>query len=453
MDYIRQNNPLSGISGPFIVNLELTGACPNDCIHCYNFWRHGKGLDEAGSFSSLSLADSDKIVDVLDDLKVFTLVITGGEPLLSKEVLFHILDRIEEKGFMTASLNSSLIGLTEDDADRLKKYDQLLNVLVSLNGSTPEMHDKISGRAGAFDETVKNIRLLVGKGIRVPISMVVSKLNIGDIAATCRLSKELGCSVFNATRASAPLNCPDFGEFSLGLSDFRSYLSDLTSAGKENDIPVGSLRVYPLCAVKDTDVYASSCGRSCSAGLTNIAISPNGDVRPCAQLDEVVGNIIKEPFTDIWESLSGWRDMKYVPQECLSCKALSRCSGGCRAEAKAIKGAIDSPDPLMHIEDSEYALEHIKERGYEKNRPNPVLISRVNPDFRAKKEVVGYVVFGYGRLVCSLDNRTGRTFFTEEGMPVLRHLDLGKLNAAFGTEFVSDVFGRRVLIPVSDKDV
>ena len=75
------------LSAPLVVQVELTERCPNQCLHCYNYWRHGG--DSLSSIATLSLQQIDRIMSELERSKVFEIVITGGEPFLNKAGLFH----------------------------------------------------------------------------------------------------------------------------------------------------------------------------------------------------------------------------------------------------------------------------------------------------------------------------------------------------------------------------
>jgi radical SAM protein with 4Fe4S-binding SPASM domain len=88
----------------------------------------------------------------------------------------------------------------------------------------------------------------------------------------------------------------------------------------------------------------SFLNRKCQAGRTVIAVSCNGDVRPCAHNPVSYGNILQQDLKTIWANMSDWRSAQYVPQECKECTWLNRCNGGCRTSAKTIGGEWDSKE-------------------------------------------------------------------------------------------------------------
>jgi MoaA/NifB/PqqE/SkfB family radical SAM enzyme len=192
------------LSAPLVVQLEITEQCPNQCVHCYNFWRHSQAPNNSVYLES---AQIDHIIQELEQSRVFQVVITGGEPFLNKQGLYQILDRVEAGGFLTATLNSSLLGMTKTDAQKLIRYKCLTGVLTSLMGPSAEVHDGIAGRRGSFEQTVAGIKMLRRFQVPVSVNMVISKLNQYQIKATAVLCQDLGVKVFNATRATCPTNC------------------------------------------------------------------------------------------------------------------------------------------------------------------------------------------------------------------------------------------------------
>jgi len=115
------------LKSPVAVQLELTTRCNHKCIHCYNHWRKD-------SVQNITLSENDlrQIIDNLRENECPNLLITGGEPMLNKKVLFRVLERAK-KGGITTSVNSTLVTLTENDANRFKELG-VSTVLTSILG-------------------------------------------------------------------------------------------------------------------------------------------------------------------------------------------------------------------------------------------------------------------------------------------------------------------------------
>jgi radical SAM protein with 4Fe4S-binding SPASM domain len=384
----------------------------------------------------------DYIMDELERSRVFEVIITGGEPLLNKRALYRMLDRIERLPLLRASINTSLIGLTGSDVERLGRYSHLVSILTSMMGPTADIHDMVASRKGAFKKTVHGIELLVQAGLAVSANMVVSRLNREYILETAELCKGLGVKMFNATRAASPLNCPDFSPYALDLQEFRTYLTDLGAAGRASNIPVGVLTVYPMCGVRDINAHSMTFGRRCSAGVSVAAISATGEFRPCTHVQESAGNIFSEPLTILWGRLLPWRDGSLIPSTCKTCRALPLCGGGCRADSLVVNGSLRAEDPLMQLEDVEAAI-----AGYrleqQKRRREVVIpsILRLNPELRWRREPIGSVWF-LRRCIGIFDSAT--TGFLE-GL-VGKDLSQTDLKGTISPQFLIGLVERRILI-------
>jgi MoaA/NifB/PqqE/SkfB family radical SAM enzyme len=81
---------------------------------------------------------------------------------------------------------------------RLKRIppESLSYVRVSLDGPTPEIHDKVRG-AGTYDRTVSSIRELIKSGYSVGITSTVFRFNVHEALALLPLADDLGISLVN----------------------------------------------------------------------------------------------------------------------------------------------------------------------------------------------------------------------------------------------------------------
>ncbi len=205
------------LSAPLVVQIEATYRCPCKCRHCYNFLRSPA---EARSLPTLSFWQMDRISAHLIKHKVFHAVVTGGEPLANKNVVFDGIEKPRSAG-ITVGVNSNLIPLRNDDA-RLLKQLGVSSVLTSLLGPDENSHQAITLAPGSFKRTIRGIRLLQEAEVPVFVNMVVSQANKHLLSQTAEFAKSLGIKVFYSTRAACPGNCFDFS--GLALSQFFNQL-------------------------------------------------------------------------------------------------------------------------------------------------------------------------------------------------------------------------------------
>jgi|GEM_PF-390889 len=327
------------LSGPLTVQWELTSWCNQSCFHCYNYWRR----DELSATSGLDSAGSAKCADEIIKNNVFSVTLTGGEPLYNLDQSVPALEALRDKG-IGIDINTNLAFFDKAVAAKLKSLG-VRSILTSLMTSNPELNDRLSGRKGTFERVTKGIDLALKEGFHVGVSMVVTKDNLSDIYETAEYVTKLGATTFAATKACAPVNASGFYPHCLSTSEFNTMLNVLLTIGKELNIQAETLVAPPLC-VLDTPELAEKFGhKSCAAGKISCTIGYNGLIRSCSQGNSSYGSILDEGLNPAWHRMQEWRTDKFVPSICKECSVADICIGGCRAEAMAINGRLDSPNP------------------------------------------------------------------------------------------------------------
>ena len=323
---------------------------------------------------------------------------------------------IEEarKANLGVSLNSNLVSLTRFRAHELRSLG-ISQILTSLTGSAPELHDKIVQSKGSFVKVVGNIQMAQEEGIQVIVNMVVSKINLSDIKETAKLISSIGVKKFTATKAGCPGNCSDFSEFSLSHEEFLRYLRDLREISEELGFEMDALEGYPLCGIGDLNRYRSFIkkSRKCFAGVTTVTIASNGEVRPCSHLDISYGNLFKEDLKEIWTRMGVWRDGTYLPIVCKSCKLLPACGGGCRMEAKMRNGSLFSMDPYCVPRDVERSFSSLQEH-------RKIIVENQLKDFEIKSYRYRRESFGVTVLA-----EKSRAFLSDAGFAILKQFEIG----------------------------
>ena len=117
---------------------------------------------------------------------------------------------------------------------------------------------------------------------------------------------------------------------------YESTIERLLRAGRR---PGACLR--PTCApqfvriASDMGLDTTAWGRGCLAGLSYCRIDPTGAVTPCPYLPLSLGNVLEQPFAEIWKGspiLAALRDPDALGGRCGRCDFRVSC-GGCRARA------------------------------------------------------------------------------------------------------------------------
>ncbi|MHB9030399.1 MAG: radical SAM protein, partial [Candidatus Latescibacterota bacterium] len=130
----------------FSVTLAVTNRCGYRCWHCYNAGR---------SQEDLPLSLWGEVISGLTDMGAVMVTLSGGEPLL-RDDLEDIVGMFDER--TTLKLNTTGAGLSPERAAALKEKG-LFALGVSLDSRTPEIHDTMRGKKGAFRNALRALRI------------------------------------------------------------------------------------------------------------------------------------------------------------------------------------------------------------------------------------------------------------------------------------------------------
>lgn len=282
-----------------ILLLWITDKCNLNCRMCGDQWRSKPQRPR------LSLDEISGIIMAAGRLKTMIISITGGEPLLHPDI-DKILGNIANQG-IAANLCTNGTLLTHE---RIKSLagSTLRSVSVSLDGSTPDEHDLVRGRQGAFAATIEGIRLLREHLPQVAINLncTLTRENFRNLPSILTLAGSLGCRKINLAPVHTNLqhrNRPkeNFSSLIFTHAELKQLVQELTrsrSLAKEL-----GLRLSSSTFLDNIPRFYTEPERwhRCYAGYASCAVSPWGDVSPCADLDSTL-NIRERPLDEIWRS-------------------------------------------------------------------------------------------------------------------------------------------------------
>jgi hopanoid biosynthesis associated radical SAM protein HpnH len=140
--------------------LEPTHRCNLQCPGCGRIREYRDTLDH-----DLSLEDC---LRAIEECKAPVVTITGGEPLLYRDIGPLIQETLNRGRHIYLCTNGLLL---EDTLDRLKPRSKL-TFNVHLDGPR-EVHDEIIGQSGVFDRAMEGIRSAKKRGFRVTTNTTV----------------------------------------------------------------------------------------------------------------------------------------------------------------------------------------------------------------------------------------------------------------------------------------
>jgi MoaA/NifB/PqqE/SkfB family radical SAM enzyme len=178
---------LEGQARPMVV-WNITQACNLRCSHCYQNATPEPASDE------LTLTEKLTVVDQLGDAGVPLLTISGGEPLVSKE-LWPVLERAKERGIDTTLATNGTL-LNRANVERLKAVG-VKHVEVSIDSIFPEEHDRFRGCPGAWRRAIRGIRTAVRCGMRTGFATCFTRKTVETVDYLVKFAILLGCRTFS----------------------------------------------------------------------------------------------------------------------------------------------------------------------------------------------------------------------------------------------------------------
>ena len=149
------------------LRIAITERCNLRCTYCMP----EEGIPLTPDDRLPSVDELIKIVSVFQEMGVNKIRLTGGEPLVRRE-LSEILDHLYEMGFRDLNITTNGVFL-DRYIDKFLEVG-LKSINISLDTLDPEKFETMT-RRNRFERVMKNIRLGMDKGLRIKINSVLMK--------------------------------------------------------------------------------------------------------------------------------------------------------------------------------------------------------------------------------------------------------------------------------------
>ncbi len=297
---------------------ELTYRCTARCRIC-QYWKRQCEEEE-----ELSLAQIKTGLDRIFDYGCRLVNFTGGEPTLRMD-LEKIVAYASKLGMWTSVVTNGSL-LTQDRVRRLREMG-LDNLLVSLDSTTPVVHDSQRGLSGSYAKVVQCMDWIRDDfllGHRTGgIMCVLSRQNIRDLSELIRFAREHGVYILfqpyhiNKTGDQEPMT-------EIGDREIRQIIE----CNYESRIVLNS-KSY-LFRLKSGESRLNH--GHCYAGQKYFSIDPFGFLHPCVDMPSA-GHILKDSVTVVRSAKS---------QEMISsCPGCWYCFRGEADTSLSLKGCFE----------------------------------------------------------------------------------------------------------------
>jgi heme d1 biosynthesis radical SAM protein NirJ len=304
------------------------------------------------------------------------LILSGGEPLLRPDI-YDIAKRAKAKGFYVGlSSNGTLID--ENNIGKIAECD-FNYVGVSLDGIR-ETHDKFRRMDGAFEASLKGIRLCRDLGLKIGVRFTMTQDNAHDLPGLLKLVEDEGIDRFYFSHLNyagrGNKNRKDDAQYQLTRQAMDLLFDtcwEYQQRGLEKEFTTGNNDadgVYFLHWVRrrfpDSAAHVEAKLRQWggnSSGVNVANIDNLGNVHPDTMWwHYTLGNVKDRPFSEIWPDTSDalMAGLKQHPRavkgRCGACAYLQICNGNTRVRAQQMTGDAWAEDPGCYLSDEEIGV-------------------------------------------------------------------------------------------------
>jgi MoaA/NifB/PqqE/SkfB family radical SAM enzyme len=227
----------------------------------------------------------------LKELGVFWLGLTGGEPLLNKDIV-EIVERAGED--CSVKLFTTGCTLTKQRAAELKQAG-LFSVSVSLDHWKEEQHDQGRRYKGAFRTALEAIDIFKNiDGMHVGVSAVLTKEMLKPDVIEEYLQFLRGLDIHEAWLSEAKPSVAAFQKRDLVITqEERLMLIDVQDRYNRK----GGMTVNYLSHFEDEQHFG------CTAGHKMVYVDAFGEVSPCVFIPMTFGNVQSKSMKEIYSSM------------------------------------------------------------------------------------------------------------------------------------------------------
>ena len=321
---------------PSLISWNLTKMCNLKCPHCYM---------EAGKRAENEMT-SDECLALIDEMKSLgteMIILTGGEPLLRKDI-YDIAKYASQQGIWVVMGTNGVL-INDNVAQKMVECG-VRGVGISIDSIDPEKHNRFRGGPNSWEYSVRALEICKDHGLDVLVQTTIMEMNYDEIPLLIEFAKEKGAWSFNLyflvqTGRGQLMNdlTPQKSE------DMLSYLTGVQDQFRPMLIRSKCTPHFKRIAYQNGFGGLESGG--CMAGTEYCRIMPEGDVTPCPYMTVVAGNVREQSFTEIWnhsEVFQNLRNLNQLKGRCGDCEFNELC-GGCRCRAYAAHGDYLQEDP------------------------------------------------------------------------------------------------------------
>jgi cyclic pyranopterin phosphate synthase len=276
------------------LRISITQRCNLKCTYCH---REGEVARANVSAEKMTLEEIVRIARIAVDLGITRVKLTGGEPLMRKDVVELVKSIAAVPRLRDLSMTSN--GLLLDELAKPLCKSGLKRINISLPTLNPETYYMLTG--GKLENALAGVKAAIEAGFSpVKLNMVVLRgVNVGDISEMIDFASDVG--VILQLIELDPINVShDY------YSKHHRFLTEQEAALREKAIRIETRRlmhnrlIYHLPDVTVEVVHPTENTDFCMH-CTRMRVTSDGKLKPCLMRNDNLTDIltpIREGITD-----------------------------------------------------------------------------------------------------------------------------------------------------------
>ena len=309
---------------PVLSEIALTYNCQNRCTFCY-----AASPDRGRHVPEMTSDQVKVIIDrICDEAHCPTVSFTGGEPTLRAD-LPSFITHAKGKG-MRVNLITNGIKCADDDYVRTLAEAGLDSAQVSIEGGSAEVHDRITGRPGAWDRATQGVKNLRAMRVHTHTNTTVCGGNRDHLLALVDfIAGGLDSEYFSMNMVIRTGTALSHDEDGITYREIGPIIEAVQQRSHESGVRFVWYSPVPYCLFNPVKAGLGSKACACVDGL--ISVNPSGQLIPCSSFEKGIGDLLHEPFDKIWNTRTAlyWRRKEFMPPVCQRCEIRHICCGAC----------------------------------------------------------------------------------------------------------------------------
>jgi radical SAM protein with 4Fe4S-binding SPASM domain len=358
-----------GYSAPLEVGWDVTYRCNAHCSYCTNW---------TTDYPNMPLDKVAVLVDRVRRLGTFQMSLSGGEPLMRKDIV-EIVELIKGAGMRCSLVTNGSI--SREPLFRALMEAGIDTIAFSIDGATKETHERFR-QGTSFERLIRSIETCVrltrehGYATRLSTNTVLTNANVQEIPRIAELIRSLGLKDFkfqpvwrqhytrehlgHSTDGQQGANGDPKRSLPIADSEGRVSFNDYFGFTRENE----ALLTEAVAAIRDVgsandsdfttlipDFYLHTPRAKavqCFAGRAFLFIDADGNVCPCGKVEKRFGNILDDEWEEDPSAMFETPAARSLKRE-VACQSCGGCTAVAYMERNLLLASVTHPARLGRV--------------------------------------------------------------------------------------------------------